>query len=51
MKHAPADTALATFVLTLAIAAGVIWRHGPDALGIIYDKWIGLLTASTLFSL
>ncbi|KAI0769971.1 ERG4/ERG24 ergosterol biosynthesis protein [Fomes fomentarius] len=43
--------ALSTFVLNLAIAAGVIWRHGPDALGIIYDKWIGLLTASTLFSL
>ncbi|KAI0712284.1 ERG4/ERG24 ergosterol biosynthesis protein [Earliella scabrosa] len=42
--------ALSTLVLALAIAAGTVWRHGPQALTFIYHKWIGLLTASTLFA-
>ncbi|KAI0754892.1 ERG4/ERG24 ergosterol biosynthesis protein [Daedaleopsis nitida] len=42
--------AFPTLLLTLAIFAGVVWRDGLEPTRIVYDKWIGLLTASTFFS-
>ncbi len=42
--------AFATLLLLFGISAGVLWRHGPQPFTIIYEKWVELLTASTLMS-
>ncbi|RDX53389.1 ERG4/ERG24 ergosterol biosynthesis protein [Lentinus brumalis] len=42
--------AFASMLLLFGIVAGVLWRHGPQPFTIIYEKWVELLTASTLMS-
>ncbi|KAF9476106.1 ERG4/ERG24 ergosterol biosynthesis protein [Pholiota conissans] len=42
--------AFSTFLLALGITTGLILRNGPEAFTFIYNKWVGLLTASLLMS-
>ncbi|KAH7903825.1 ERG4 ERG24 ergosterol biosynthesis protein, partial [Hygrophoropsis aurantiaca] len=42
--------AFSTFLLTLGITCGYIWRNGPGAFTFIYDHWVGLVTAALLMS-
>ncbi len=46
-----AYAAFPTALLALGIAAGVLFREGPEPLTFVYRHWVGLLTASTLMSL
>ncbi|CAA7268182.1 unnamed protein product [Cyclocybe aegerita] len=42
--------AFSTFLLALGITSGWILRNGPESFTFIYDKWVGLLTASLVMS-
>nr|QMU26480.1 delta 14-sterol reductase [Agaricus subrufescens] len=42
--------AFSTFLLALGIASGIIFNFGPQSFTILYDKWVGFLTASLLMS-
>ena len=42
--------AFMTMLGLFEITAAILWRHGPQPLTVIYEKWVGLLTASTLMS-
>ncbi|KAI0078209.1 ERG4/ERG24 ergosterol biosynthesis protein [Panus rudis PR-1116 ss-1] len=42
--------AFPTFLLTMGIVTGVIYRYGPQSFTFIYDKWVGFVTASLLMS-
>jgi Delta14-sterol reductase len=42
--------AFSTFLLAMGIVSGVILRFGPESFTFIYDHWLGLVTASILFS-
>lgn len=44
-------SAFSTFLLALGITSGVIYRYGPESVTFIYNKWIGLVTASLLMSI
>ncbi len=43
--------AFSTFLLAMGITAGIIQKYGPEAFSIIYEKWVGFITASVLMSL
>jgi Delta14-sterol reductase len=43
-------TAFSTLLLTLGITSGYILRYGPGSFTFFYDKWVGFITASVLFS-
>ena len=40
--------AFSTFLLAMGVVCGIILRHGPEAFTFIYDRWVGLVTASML---
>lgn len=42
--------AFSTFLLTLGLTSGYIWRFGPESFTFLYDKFIGFVTASLLMS-
>ncbi|KDQ09928.1 hypothetical protein BOTBODRAFT_58446 [Botryobasidium botryosum FD-172 SS1] len=42
--------ALPTFLGTMGLVAAVLLKKGPSALTYAYDHWVGLVTASVLFS-
>ncbi|KAI0917000.1 hypothetical protein AcW1_007690 [Taiwanofungus camphoratus] len=42
--------AFSTFLLTLGLTSGYIWRYGAQSFTFIYEKWVGLVTASILMS-
>ncbi|KAF5359665.1 hypothetical protein D9756_003221 [Leucocoprinus leucothites] len=42
--------AFSTFLLALGIVSGIIFNFGPQAFTILYEKWVGFLTASILMS-
>ncbi|KAM6504397.1 ERG4/ERG24 ergosterol biosynthesis protein [Amanita muscaria] len=42
--------AFSTFLLALGIVTGLIVRSGPASFTFIYEKWVGLVTASVLMS-
>lgn len=42
--------AFSTFLLALGVTSGVILRFGPEAFTLLYDKWVGFLTASLIMS-
>lgn len=42
--------AFSTFLLTLGIVSGVILRFGPESFTFIYNKWVGLITASLVMA-
>ncbi|KAF8899887.1 ergosterol biosynthesis ERG4/ERG24 [Gymnopilus junonius] len=46
----PPLSAFSTFLLALGIASGVVLRFGPESFAFIYNKWVGLITASLLMS-
>lgn len=43
--------AFSTYLLTLGITSGVIYRYGPESVTFIYNKWVGFVTASLLMSI
>ncbi|KAK2463498.1 hypothetical protein APHAL10511_004584 [Amanita phalloides] len=43
--------AFSTFLLTLGLVTGIIFRFGPGSFTFIYEKWVGLVTASILMSM
>lgn len=43
-------TAFPTFLLTMGLTSGAIYRWGPQVFTFIYSKWVGLVTASVLMS-
>lgn len=43
-------TAFSTFLLSLGLTFGVIFRFGPQAFTFIYDRWTGFVTASLLMA-
>ena len=45
-----ARAAFSTMLLALGLTAGLIYRDGPQPLTFIYEKWVGLVTASILMS-
>ncbi|KAF5341653.1 hypothetical protein D9611_001670 [Ephemerocybe angulata] len=42
--------AFSTFLLAMGIVSGLIYRDGPQAFTFIYEKWVGLITASLVMS-
>ncbi|KAF9448326.1 ERG4/ERG24 ergosterol biosynthesis protein [Macrolepiota fuliginosa MF-IS2] len=42
--------AFSTFLLALGITSGIILNYGPESFTILYEKWVGFLTASILMS-
>ncbi|KAF7790592.1 hypothetical protein EIP86_001548 [Pleurotus ostreatoroseus] len=42
--------AFSTFLLTMAIACGIIWLFGPRSLTFIYQRWIGFTTGALIMS-
>ena len=42
--------AFSTFLFTLGILIGYIYRSGPAGFTFIYEKWVGLATASIIMS-
>lgn len=34
----------------MGLTIGYIWRFGPESFTFIYDKWVGLITASVAMS-
>ncbi|KAH9481505.1 Delta(14)-sterol reductase [Psilocybe cubensis] len=42
--------AFSTFLLALGITSGTILRFGPESFTFIYNKWVGLITASLLMA-
>ncbi|KIP08980.1 hypothetical protein PHLGIDRAFT_68417 [Phlebiopsis gigantea 11061_1 CR5-6] len=42
--------AFSTFLFTMGITAGWIMRFGPQSFTFIYEKWVGLMTASLIMS-
>ncbi|KAG6910867.1 hypothetical protein DXG01_007184 [Tephrocybe rancida] len=42
--------AFATFLLALGLTSGTIYRFGPSAFTLFYDKWVGFVTASVLMA-
>jgi hypothetical protein len=42
--------AFSTFLLALGIASGIIFNFGPQSFTILYEKWVGFLTASILMA-
>ncbi|KDR79042.1 hypothetical protein GALMADRAFT_138002 [Galerina marginata CBS 339.88] len=42
--------AFSTFLLALGVTSGVILRYGPESFTFIYNKWVGLITASLIMS-
>ncbi|TFY51046.1 hypothetical protein EVJ58_g10767 [Rhodofomes roseus] len=42
--------AFSTMLLALGLTGGYIWRYGFESFTFIYDKWVGLVTASILMS-
>ncbi|KAI0769976.1 ERG4/ERG24 ergosterol biosynthesis protein [Fomes fomentarius] len=43
--------AFSTGLLALGVAVGIIYRDGPQPLTFIYEKWVGLVTASVLMAI
>lgn len=43
--------AFSTFLLALGIVSGIVFNFGPQAFTILYEKWVGLLTASVLMAI
>ncbi|KAI0826894.1 ERG4/ERG24 ergosterol biosynthesis protein [Trametes gibbosa] len=43
--------AFSTFLMTAGVTAGTLYRYGPQPLTFIYDKWVGLVTASILMAI
>jgi hypothetical protein len=43
-------TAFSTFLLALGITSGIILNFGPESFTILYEKWVGFLTASVLMA-
>ncbi|KAI0785203.1 ERG4/ERG24 ergosterol biosynthesis protein [Abortiporus biennis] len=43
--------AFSTFLLTMGIVSGYIYRFGPQSFTFIYEKWVGFVTASLLMSI
>lgn len=44
------ELAFSTLLLTLGLAAGSIIRSGPSSFTWIYEHWVGLTTASIVYS-
>lgn len=44
-------SAFSTFLLALGIVSGIVFNFGPQAFTILYEKWVGLLTASVLMAI
>jgi delta14-sterol reductase len=44
-------SAFSTYLLTLGITSGVIYRYGLESVTFIYNKWVGFVTASLLMSI
>ncbi|CAL1713388.1 unnamed protein product [Somion occarium] len=42
--------AFSTFLLTMGLTTGFIYRFGPESFTFIYDHWVGFITASILMS-
>ncbi|KAI0731964.1 ERG4/ERG24 ergosterol biosynthesis protein [Fomitopsis betulina] len=42
--------AFSTFLLALGLTVGWIWQNGLASFTFIYDKWVGLMTASIVMS-
>ena len=42
--------AFSTFLLALGIVSGVVLRFGPESFTFIYNKWVGLTTASLIMA-
>lgn len=42
--------AFSTFLFTLGIVFGYIYRAGPEQFTFLYEKWVGFVTASILMS-
>ncbi|KAF5382048.1 hypothetical protein D9615_004459 [Tricholomella constricta] len=40
----------ATFLLALGLTCGTIYRYGPSSFTILYEKWVGFVTASVLMA-
>jgi len=43
--------AFSTFLLTMGLTIGYIWRFGPQSFTFIYEKWVGFVTASLIMSI
>ncbi|KAJ7593301.1 ERG4/ERG24 ergosterol biosynthesis protein [Mycena floridula] len=42
--------AFPTFLLAMGVTSGYIYRYGPQSLSFVYEKWVGLITASVVMS-
>ncbi|KZT73860.1 ERG4/ERG24 ergosterol biosynthesis protein [Daedalea quercina L-15889] len=42
--------AFSTFLLSLGLTGGYIWTYGIESFTFLYEKWVGLVTASVLMS-
>ena len=42
--------AFSTFLLALGLTIGWIWQNGIESFTFVYDKWVGLMTASIVMS-
>ncbi|KAJ2918430.1 hypothetical protein MD484_g1922, partial [Candolleomyces efflorescens] len=43
--------AFSTYLLTMGIVTGLIYRDGPQSFTFIYEKWVGFVTAAVLMSI
>lgn len=48
--YAQQRIAFSTFLLALGLTVGWIWQNGLASFTFIYDKWVGLMTASIVMS-
>lgn len=42
--------AFSTLLLTMGLTSGYIWQYGPQSFTLLYEKWVGFVTASLLMS-
>ncbi|RDB25844.1 Delta(14)-sterol reductase [Hypsizygus marmoreus] len=42
--------AFSTFLLSLALTAGIIYGYGPQSFTFLYERWVGFVTASILLA-
>lgn len=49
-SHSFVFLAFSTLLLALGLTAGTIYRYGPESFTFLYEKWIGLVTASAVMS-
>ncbi|KAG6865178.1 hypothetical protein C0991_004621 [Blastosporella zonata] len=42
--------AFSTFLLALGVVCGTIYQNGPSSFTLLYEKWVGFITASVLMA-